>query len=146
MSTLIDIIRASTAVAASADAVTTGYPLPPEAAPTDQALPCVLPDFNGEIAGEFDWTASQDIRRHYWDLLIFVARTTDLPADLVAVAAVYEDVVAQFRTSSQLGMPGRVSACTPVRYVIEAMGFGGNNYVAIRLSLTAKEKTAVDFA
>lgn len=140
--TLAAMLAASATIAGGASLVTTSYPLPPEAPPPDAALPAVLPQV---AEGEFEWGASMDVRRHYWELVILVKRGPELPADYLILLPVFEQVVQQFYTNSTLGLPG-VYGCEPKTYRVEGFSWSGENYVSVSIVMTAKEKTAVSFA
>lgn len=140
---LADMLAKSAAALTTAlvpGTLTTVYAKPPEAPPPAAQLPAAL---QRPLSGPVDYTPSQRIVTHTWELHVLVARTQELPLDYDAALPLLEPIIAVYEASMSLGTATYFDV-RPTGYEIGPASYGeGNNYLAITLTVTGKEKTAV---
>ena len=116
------------------------YGNPPESAPPATMLPAAM---QRPLSGPIDYTVSQRIVTHTWELIVLVARTVDMPADYSAAMALLEPIIAVYEANIALGTAVYFDV-RPTGYEIGPASFGeGNNYLALTITMTGKEKQAV---
>lgn len=122
--------------------VTAVYPKPPQAAVPDDQLPAL---FLRPVSGPVDYTASQRIVVHGFEVIALVARTDDLPADYDAAMPLLEPVLAVFEANTSFGTATYYDAGISF-YEIGPASFNDGEYLTLVMTASVKEKTAVSMA
>jgi hypothetical protein len=141
---LADVLTKSAArlVTLTPATLTAVYPKPPQAAIPDAQLPAV---FQRPMGGEVDYTPSQRIVLHRFDVIALVSRTDDLPGDYDAATALLEGIIGVYESSTTLGVATYYDAQAH-DYELGPATYGDAQYLALTVSVTVKEKTAVDLS